>query len=223
MSHRISKRRLKHDRFAEDMLRTINFVKRYSTEVLAAVIGVLVITVGLVIISQNRAKSEQTAGLMLNSAHGALMAGAFSQAQEGYKEIASRHGSTMAGQEARVCLGNILFQQQNYAEAQKNFRDCLRSRPKNPLILYAAMSGIAACLEQEGDFDRAGQQYLSIAARMPKEEYLASSALLDAGRCFAEAGHLEKARNAYQRVVDNYPGGPLALEAKVAISLLPVL
>lgn len=223
MSHRISKHRLKHDEFAEDMMRTVNFIKRYSTEVLAAAIGLLVIAVGLVFISQNRAKSEQTAGLMLNSAHGALMAGAFSQAQEGYREIASRHGSTAAGQEARIYLGNILFQQHNYAEALKSFRECARSKPKNPLLLHAALSGIAACLEQEGDFAGAGQQYAGIADRLPKEEYLASAALMDAGRCFAEAGLTERARAAYQKAVDDYPGGPLAPEAKAAISLLPVL
>ncbi|HBE73013.1 MAG TPA: hypothetical protein DDW31_02815 [candidate division Zixibacteria bacterium] len=223
MSHRISKHRLKHDEFAEDMMRTVNFVKRYSTEVLAVAIGVLVIAVGLVFISQNRSKSEQTAGLMLNSAHGAMMSGNFPQAQEGYREIATRHGSTAAGQEARIYLGNILFQQHDYQGALKQYRECAKSRPKNPLLLQAALSGIAACLEQEGDFAGAAGQYAAIADRMRKEEYLASDALMNAGRCYAEAGQPERARGSFQRLIDDYPGGPLTPEAKAAIQMLPVL
>lgn len=223
MSHRISKHRLKHDEFAEDMLRTVNFLKRYSTEVLAVVVGILVVSVGLVFISQNRAKSEQQASQMLNSAHGALLSGSPTQAQEGYREISNRYGSTAAGQEARLYLANLNFQQRNYQEAQKLYRDCLKSRPKNPILLHAALTGLAACLEQQGDYAGAGNQYLETAKRLSSEEYLASSALMEAGRCFSEAGITEKARQAYQKVIDDYSANPITPEAKAALQMLPTL
>lgn len=221
MSHRISKHRLKHDEFAEDMMRTVNFVKKYSTEVLAVAVGLLVIAVGLVFISQNKAKSEAEAGLMLNSAHGALLAGNPVQAQEGYREIAARHGSTAAGQEARIYLGNLNFQQRNYQEALKHYQGCAKSRPRNPILLHAALSGVAACLEQQGDFAGAAEKYLSIAERLPKEEYLAPSALMEAGRCFAEAGQPERARQAFQGVIDRFPSSILLPEAKAALQMTP--
>jgi TolA-binding protein len=221
VSHRISKHRLKHDEFAEDLLKTVNFVKRYSTEVLAVAVGLLVIAVGLVFISQNRAKSQEQAGLMLNSAHGAFLSGSPAQAQEGYKEIASRYGSTPAGQEAKIYLGNIYFQQRNYQEALKQYRECLKTRPKNPILLDAALSGIAACLEQQGDFAKAAEQYQAIADRLPKEEFLSPAALLQAGRCFAEAGLMERARGAYQRLIDDYPASALLPEAKTALQMTP--
>ncbi len=221
MSHRISKKQLKRDEFAEDMVRTINFLKRYSTEALAVAIGLLVIAVGLVLISQNRAKSEQQAGLMLNSAHGALMSGNLNQAQEAYQEIVKRYGSTSAGQEARVYLGNLYFQKRDFTQASAAYQECLKTRPGNPLLLYAALSGLAACLEQEGAWERAGERYSEIASRIPKEEYLASLALMQAGRCFTEAGRMDRARACYQQIVDRYPGAGLYPEAKTAIQMLP--
>lgn len=221
MSHRISKKQLKRDEFAEDLMKTVNFVKRYPTETLAVAVGIIVIAVGVVFISQNRAKNELQAGLMLNSAHGALFSGAQQQALEAYKEIASRFGSTQAGQEARIYLGNINFQQRNYDEAIKNYQDCLKAHPRNPLLLSAAISGLAACWEQQGDFSRAAEQYASVARRLPREEYLASAALLDAGRCYLKAGQMEQARRVYQKIMDDYPGGPLFLEAKAALQMLP--
>lgn len=221
MSHRISKHRLKHDEFADDMLRTVNFIKRYSTEVLAVAVGLLVIAVGLVFISQNRTKSEQQASQMLNSAHGALMAGSTPQAQEGYREISSRFGSTAAGQEARVYLANLSFQQRNYEEALKLYRECLKSNPRNPILLNAAMTGVAACLEQQGDLAGAAGQYLATAKRLPREEHLAASALLEAGRCYSEAGMAESARQAYQKMIDDYPANPKVPEAKAAMQMIP--
>ena len=221
MSHRISKQRLKHDEFSEDMVRTIAFLKRYSTEVLAVSIGVLVIVVGLIFMAQNRAKSEREAGLQLNAAHGALMAGNFQQALEGYKEISSRFGSTGAGQEALAYLGNLSFQQRNVPEAQKYYQSCLKANPKNPLILSAALSGLAACAEQNGDLVQAGGKYLEVASRLPKEEYLATQALLAAGRCFIAANAADRAKAAYQRIVDLYPESPALAEAKAALSMLP--
>lgn len=221
MSHRISKKQLKRDEFTEDLMKTVNFIKRYPTETLAVIVGIIVIAVGVVFISQNRAKNELQAGLMLNSAHGALFSGAQQQALEAYKEIASRFGSTQAGQEARIYLGNINLQQRNYDEALKNYQDCLRSRPKNPLLLYAALSGLAACWEQQGDFSKAAEQYAAIARRLPREEYLASAALLDAGRCYQRAGQPDQARRVYQKILDDYPGGPLYLEAKTSLQMVP--
>jgi len=221
VSHRISKHRLKHDEFAEDMLRTVNFVKSYSTEVLAVTIGLLVVAVGLVFISQNRTKSEREASLMLNSAHGALLGGNVTQAQDGYREIASRHGSTAAGQEARIYLGNLNFQQRDYQEALKQYQECAKSKPRNPILLQAALSGVAACKEQQGDFAGAAEQYLAIADKLPKEDYLSSAALMDAGRCFTAAGQPEKARGAYQRVIDDFSNSPLLPDAKTALQMIP--
>jgi TolA-binding protein len=221
VSHRISKHQLKHDEFSEDMVRTVAFIKRYSTEVLAVSIGVLVIIMGLIFIGQNRAKSEREAGLQLNAAHGALLAGNFQQALEGYKDISSRFGSTNAGQEALAYLGNLTFQQRNFPEAQRYYQSCVKANPKNPLILSAALSGLAACAEQSGDLASAGGKYLEVASRLPKEEYLATQALLAAGRCFGAANAADKAKAAYQKIVDLYPDSPALSEAKAALSMLP--
>lgn len=221
MSHNISKHTLKHDEFAEDMMKTVTLFKKYSTEILAVLIGALIIVIGLFFISQNRVKTEREANLMLGSVHAALFSGDAQQAKQGYEDLIKRYGSSESGKEAMVFLGNLHFQSRNTEEAQKQYQRAVKAKPSSPLIMSAAMSGLAACEEQTGNFVKAGEQYLEIAARFSKQEYLAIVAMLSAGRCFQAAGNDLKAREVYRDIINKYPENQGAQKAKAALGMLP--
>lgn len=221
MSHQVSKQTLKHDEFSESLLSGADFVKRHATEVTAAAVAVLIVIVGLAFIGQSRAKSEREAGIMLSSVHGALFGGQFQQAEQGYNEIIKRYGSSTAAREAMVSLGNLKFRQGQFDEARQLYARCVKAGGSNVLVMHSAMSGQAACDEQKGDFTSAGDVYLSIAGKYPKEQYLASEALLSAGRCFTSAGMDDKARGAYQAVLDAYGQTQAFAQAKTRLSMLP--
>ncbi|MDI6739734.1 MAG: tetratricopeptide repeat protein [Candidatus Edwardsbacteria bacterium] len=220
MSHQVSKQTLKHDEFTESLMTAIDFVKRHTTEVLAAGVAALIVIVGLAVIGQNRAKSEREAGLMLSSVHGALYGGQFQQAEQGYNEIVKRYGSSSAAREALVSLGNLKFRQGRYDEAQQFYDRCVRAGTPNLLIMHGALTGQAACFEQKGDFAKAGEKYLEIARKYSKEPFLASEALIDAGRCFAGAGQNDRAKNAYQTVLDGYSQSQAFAQAKAQLAML---
>lgn len=221
MSHNISKHRLKHDEFAEDMAKTINIFRRYSTEILAVLVGALIIVVGLFFVSQNRTKNEREANLLLGSAHAAMFGGDSQQARQEYEDVIKRFGSTESAKEAMVQLGNMYFQMRNQEEALKNYKRAVNAKPKSYLLVYAAVSGVAACYEQSGDFAKAAEEYGQIASRYPKQNYLAVNALMSSGRCFRAAGDNLKAREAYRTVVEKYSGDPGAQKAKAALAMLP--
>jgi len=221
VSHNISKHTLKHDEFAEDMMKTANLFKKYSTEILAVLIGALIIVIGLFFISQNRVKTEREANLMLGSVHAALFSGDAQQAKQGYEDLIKRYGSSESGKEAMVYLGNLYFQSRNIEEAQKQYQRAVKAKPASPLIMSAALSGQAACDEQSGNFAQAGEQYLEVSNLFPKQDYLAVEAMLSAGRCFQAAGNDLKAREIYRDIINKYPDNQGAQKAKAALGMLP--
>jgi tetratricopeptide (TPR) repeat protein len=221
VSHQVSKQTLKHDEFSESLLVAAEYVKRHATEVAAVSVAIVIVIVGFAFISQSRAKSEREAGLMLSSVHGALYGGQFQQAEQGYNELIKRYGSTSAAKEALVSLGNLKFRQGQYDEARQFYARCAKSGSSNALIMNSAIGGEAACAEQKGDFAAAGDTYLSFARKYPKEQFLASEALLAAGRCYVSARLPGKARVAFQTVVDSYGQTQSAAQAKTQLAMLP--
>ena len=222
MSHQISKQTLKHDEFSESMIAAADFFKRHTTEVLAVAVGALIIIVGLAFISQNRAKSEREAGMMLSSVQNALLSGQYQQAEQGFNEIAQRYGSTNAAKEALLNLGNLGMRQGQVDQSLAFFTRCIKAGPSNPLVLYGALTGAAACYEQKGDFAKAGDSYSQVAKQLPKEQYFVSEALLSAGRCYGNAKQPDQARACYQLVLDKYAQTQAAGQAKAQLTMLPV-
>lgn len=221
MSHNISKHRLKHDEFADDMMKTMNLFRKYSTEILAILVGALIIVIGLFFVAQNRTKNEREANLLIGSAHAAMFSGDAQQSRQGYEDIIKRFGSTESAKEAMVYLGNLNFQTRNQEEALKQYRRAVKAKPTSYLLMSAAISGVAACYEQSGDFNKAADEYMQIALRYPKQSYLSVNAMLASGRCYREAGNHIKAREIYQGIITKYPDDQSAQKAKAAMAMLP--
>jgi TolA-binding protein len=220
VSHQVSKHTLKRDEFADDAIKAVTFVRKHTTEAMAVAAAIVVVIAGLVLMGQNRAKSEKEAALMIGMAHAAYFNGDLTNAQTGYEEIVTKHGSSSSAREALVYLGNISFAQRKYDEALKNYNRAIKAGP-NSLIMSAAISGVAACYEQTGKMGEAGDKYLEICKKYPKDQYLATSALLSAGRCFTAGNLNDKAKAAYQQLIKEYPGTSAATDAKSELAQLP--
>ena len=220
MSHQVSKHTLKRDEFADDAIKLVTFVRKHSTEALAVAAAILVVIAGLILMGQNRAKSEKEAALMIGMAHSAFFSGDLQNAQGAYEEIVTKHGSSSSAKEALVYLGNISYIQRKYDEAIKYYQRGAKSG-SNPLITSAAISGLAACFEQTGRMPEAGEKYLEIAKKYSHDKYLATNALIAAGRCFSAGELNDKARAAYQLILKDYSGTAAAAEAKSQLAQLP--
>lgn len=225
MSHQVSKQTLKHDELSESLFGAVEFLKRHTTEAAAIAAAVLIVIVGAVFIGQSRAKSEREASVILSGVNGALYSGQFEQAAQGFAEIIKRYGSSAAAKEALVNLANLEFRQGKFDEARQHYARCIKAGTPNQLVLYAAVSGLASCDEQKGDFAAAGDGYAAYARKHSKEQFLASEALLAAGRCYAAATPplTEKARAAYRTLIDRYAQTAAGSQAKAQLAMLPPL
>lgn len=137
------------------------------------------------------------------------------------QEVMETYAGEATGAEALMTLANLHFEEGNIAEARSLFEKYLaENSPEGPLG-YGAWSGLASCLESEGKFAEAGQQFAAFAEVQPNSPF-ASIALKEAGRCY-ELGHQHlQASEAYQKITAEYGASSVARFARGQLNLMGV-
>lgn len=116
----------------------------------------------------------------------------------GFKDIASKYSGTDAGNVAAFYAGKALIMMGNFSEA-KNYFSTSMSNGANEIQL-GAMNGMAACLEQEGNYAEASKNYES-AAGMVEQIEMKSKFLYFAGLTAEKANDKDRAKTFYDKVV----------------------
>lgn len=116
----------------------------------------------------------------------------------GLEEIVSEYGSTPTGGVAAVYLGNAYLYSGELDKALAAFED---ASPDNDMLTAAVYAGKAAVHEAKGDHAEAAELFERAAAAFDNELLSAERYLL-AGRNFAEAGDMEKAKELLMKVKD---------------------
>lgn len=116
---------------------------------------------------------------------------------------------------AAFFLGDIYLKLHDYQKAIKSFQSYIDKYRRDELLTSSALIGIAACHEQLGQYAQAGEFYMKSAEDFP-EFFAAPEALMNAGRSYFSAGEVDKAIEAYQMLIDNYPESRYHDEAKMA-------
>ena len=105
-----------------------------------------------------------------------------------------------------------------YGEAQKALSAFLERFPDDPRADVALQALARVYLTQQKDA-QAVERYTEIVRRFPESRY-APQAQFMVGYVYDQSGELEKARAAYQKVIDLYPKSDLIDDARISISNL---
>ncbi len=87
------------------------------------------------------------------------------------------------------------------------------------MLESAARAGIAACTETSGDYLEAAGLYME-AADARRAQPGAASFLLQAGRCYRNAGNIQDARRIYERITNEFPDYAEADRAAIELAAL---
>ena len=210
---RLTRKEIKRDRFIATVSKVLAFIQRNSKRFAIATAVVLVAVVAIMAVRQHRKAREVRSIEALGEAQTAKWAGKTEEALKLYQRVTQQFGGTRGAGEACVALGNLYFEKGDVKKAKAAFQEYLSRYNNDPILIYTAWSGIAACLEQEGDYLEAAQRYKSFADRHQNSPW-AARALWDAARCFRLAGKLQEAKMALQEIIDFYPNSPLSYRAK---------
>ena len=215
---KITKKQLKEDKLVTFYFQTSEWLELHSKYLLMGVAAFVLIAAGIVYYTYAQSKAEKTASVDLARATRTLESLDYQNAISQLSAIVDSHGSTTSGKLARLHLANAFYQTKEYASAKKSYSKFTSSFSGDEHFLAAAQGGVAACLEQEKKYGEAAAAYVKAADSY--DSVLAPGFLVNGGRCYSLAGNEAKARELYNRVVQDYPKAPEKDDALMLLSMI---
>lgn len=196
----------------------MEWAETHSRHLTIAAVAIAVLAGGGWFYAKSRQVQARNASAALSEAELALTAGNLPLAQSSLEQVVNRYGSTPSGDQARLLLAQVMFDNGRYQEGIAGLQQLVSSGDK--LTLASAQHLIGAGYEQAGKPAEAAAAYRKAAdaAGSPAERdgYLASAA-----RALMDAGKNSEAKAIWQRLADD-PSSPAAAEARIRLGELEV-
>jgi outer membrane protein assembly factor BamD (BamD/ComL family) len=239
---RTERHRLKENEVASTVARAKETYERYHTSILAAGIGVLVVIVGVGIYVTWRSQTDSRSREMLadamtvaqakvdpapvpGAAPAPKPAGGFPTEQARneaalarFVALANEYPSTDAGLEALYHAAATLTALGRYGESVQRYQEVIA---KAGTSVYGQMAklGIADTEVASGKYDQAIATYRELATssvgNLPVD-----GVLMQLAYAYQAAGKTSDARQAFKRILDEFPQSPYAADAKRAMGEL---
>jgi TolA-binding protein len=230
MADRFSRKDIKHDKFVEEMETAYAVARRNAPVVVWSVVGALVLIAAIAGFTlwrthqENKAQKRLAEAIQIAEApvaapEAAPAAGTYASEQEKtakaepiFREVLSEYGSTDAADVAGIYLARIEIAKGETAAARAKLEAFIDEHPKHLLAQAARVSLI--------DLKLTAGEATQVIAELEKDVATTEGglpqdvALTLLARAYETAKQPEKARDAYQRIVNEYPDSPYTLEAQ---------
>jgi len=218
---RLTKQDVKEDEVMVWVYHAWGFIEQNYTRILAGLGAIIVVALIAVFMKHKATQDVQASVDALGEMELSLFQGNIDEATAKAAEIADRYEGNPGAQQALASLGNIHYGSSRFAEAKAAYEKYLDAYGPGGPAGYGAWTGIAACLEEEGQYQEAADHYAAYAEAQPKSP-LAPLALKEAARCHRLTGNLGKTSEALQQITRAYPGSKQAREAKSELKQMGV-
>ena len=218
-SQKLSKEELREDEFVEWIMEAVEYVKERSQFFTAGLVGLVVVILGInhFLESQDVAKVE--AVVLLGEVLMAERSGQPTEAIRIAEQLATSYSGAPAAGQGLVLLANMHYAEGRIVEARGYYRDYLDKYETVDVLAYAAESGLASCLEAEGQLLEAGRHYEAYASREAGTSRSAL-ALMEAARVYGQAGDDKKQRELLETISRDFAQYPIAIQARTSIGML---
>ena len=135
------------------------------------------------------------------------------------ERIAAEYESTYAAQRALYMRGNLSFQKEEWADAASFFSSSAAENSESYLAPIA-LSLAASSYENDGKYSEALDVYRSVYESYDKIFPDIPRVMLSIGRLLEQTGDSEAAADAYNDLLDNYPGSGWASFARTRLIYL---
>lgn len=222
---RIHKRHIKRE---DIFLKTVENIsrfyyknpKRFIFTVVLAVIGIVIL---VYVLQRPGQKSSPEASLLFLQGLSQYDQRDIIGAENTFKQLTSRYGSTIEGQKALFYLANICYHEGRYDESLRYFEKFYKSyQNRKSFLVPAGLLGMGNCYEEMRSYEKACEIYEEMFKKY-KDYPLTSFALLSAARCYRQLGRYDKEEETYKKIVNNYKDCPAAEEAKAGLAALEAM
>lgn len=215
---RLTKRQIKEDKLVTYYFKTIEYVTQ-NIRFIAIVSGALVVIAVVAFLYANSVRGkEEAASVEFTKADLQYQNGNYQAAIDQFKRLIEDYGGTDKAELGKYYIANSYYKIGNYADAETYFREYLDSNGDS-FLASSAMAGVAACLEQQGKYQEAAEQYEKT-ARQYKGGVLAPQNLYNAARNYDLAGNKQAAIGALQNLIKEYPDSGVKNDAEIMLAEL---
>ena len=202
---RITRKEMKEDKLVTTAFRVTEYIQNNRQPFILALIAIITIGAVFYYVSASAKTKKADSIVQLGKADMALFSGDVEGAISEYWETINNFGSTLNGKKAYILLGRTYCDTREYEKAIESFEEYLdKFEGKEPVELErAALVGMAVAHRGLGERIEAAGFYLKAidaGASQDEKGYL----LLDAARCYRDAGENEKARAVYKKVMKEH-------------------
>ena len=196
---KLTKRQIKEDPLVTAAFHGTQIWEQHGTRILVALGSVVLLVLLVFFVSRTRAQAEERASADLFRAELSVGQNDFATANQMLKEVVDSSPGTNAARTAMLYLGDTSMAQGKPAEAVSWYRRALAKAGHDPVAKKAATHGLAAALEDRGDFAQAAASYEDL-AKQALNDNERGRAMIEQARCLAKAGQSAKAIAVYTQV-----------------------
>ena len=200
------------DEFLTFSARAIQFVANNQRAALGVVIGVVVVALSFAgfryfsRLSERKAHAMFEQGRLYYSAEisGDKTAPAKGKAAEQFEKVIKKFPSTNAARFSLLLYADMSYHRGDYQKAIELYQKALDAFSGEGAIQKLIWNGLAHAYEAKKDYKSAAEYFQKITDA--QDEFMKTDAYYNLGRMMEALYHPEKALEAYNKVVENYPG-----------------
>jgi tetratricopeptide (TPR) repeat protein len=233
MNERLSRKEIKRDPLAENVGRSLEYVSDHLRTILLVFGGIAAVAVVAVAVATYLGERRERAQEALDHAlavYGAPVgvpeprpedpeAPSFTDdgarraaARVAFEGLAESHGKAPAGRVARLFLARMEAEDGNPERALELWRRSLEAEPGDLLGIEARVNVLAA-LRERGEGEAVVGELEPLLAQ-PSAPLPKDLLLFELAQGYEDLGRSEEAASTYQRVVEEFPNSPYAIEAR---------
>jgi predicted negative regulator of RcsB-dependent stress response len=201
---RISKKELKQDQLVTLYFQANTWLENNLKYVIGAALVIVVLFALGIFFSSSSKSSNQKASVELFRAVRTSESGDVQGALTLFNSLVEKYGNTKSGKMARYYLANAFYKNQDYDNALIQYQKFSKSFSGDDYIVLSALAGVASCMEQKQQFDKAAPLFENIVKKYPKS-FDAALYLLKASQCYSKANNTARANALLEKIIKEYP------------------
>jgi len=208
---RLTKKELKQDKLVEFAYKAEKFYAERQNLVLGIAGAIVVIIIAVILLrhTMQSAKLEESYDLTLAKMQ--YGSGKIDDAKAGFQKVIGEGGA--AAGEAKYFLGRVAFDKGNYTQAVEEFKGYLKNFSVDDQLDCAAMSGLAATYQAQGNDSEAAKLYDEVAEKYSHNVF-APQALYQASQLYLKLNQKDKAIHNLEEIRDNFAETSAAQQAR---------
>jgi tetratricopeptide (TPR) repeat protein len=214
------------------MGRMLELAKKYQKQIVMVAMVVFIGVVAITGMVYFKRQTEDKAAIMLGKAmekYNTIVhkdpnvinpketpAAQYDEVRNSFKEIIDKYGSTGAGKAALLNYADLSYLAKDYDEAIKSYEKAFTEFGEKPEFRNLVLNGLAYSYEEKQDTDNAVKYFDMIVS--DNSSLMKDQALFNLAQIYEKQGKADKAKEAYQKIVSEYPNSMYSQLAKDKIA-----